>query len=344
VDDIQQPIVQASVGAFEGAVTWFSNSTDGLGLAMVERGASFLGAAVVYESTVVQHGGGEIVPIYPLEGTFVADHPACVNQAAGESVRSAAVAFRDFLVSEAAQQQALAFGLRPVNSAVPLAAPLDAGNGVDVSQPSVVFSPPSVESLYAVQTLWQSARKDVNLVMLLDTSGSMRGSKIDGMKAAATQFVQQMGDDDFITVIAFSTEPEILLNHVRVGEARVKIENAISNLRADGDTTLFDAIGDAASLIASSSSVDTTNAMVVLTDGQDTRSYRYRFDQSLIDAVTSGGTTVFTIAYGDDADEDILSSLALSANGNFYLGDEASISAIYEEMSAAFGGSVGVGR
>jgi hypothetical protein len=36
--------------------------------------------------------------------------------------------------------------------------------------------------------------------------------------------------------------------------------------------------------------------------------------------------------------------LAQKANGNFYPGDEASIAAIYDEMSAAFGGSAGVGR
>jgi hypothetical protein len=40
----------------------------------------------------------------------------------------------------------------------------------------------------------------------------------------------------------------------------------------------------------------------------------------------------------------MLSELAARGNGNFYLGDEASIAAIYEEMSAAFGGTLGVGR
>jgi hypothetical protein len=36
--------------------------------------------------------------------------------------------------------------------------------------------------------------------------------------------------------------------------------------------------------------------------------------------------------------------MARRTNGNFYLGDEASIAGIYEEMSAAFGGSAGIGR
>ena len=180
--------------------------------------------------------------------------------------------------------------------------------------------------------------------MLLDTSGSMRGDKIENMKAAAVQFVENMGDDDFISIIAFATEPELIINHVRVGETRNKVINEVLNLRANGDTTLFDAIGDGAQLALGTTSVDTTNALVVLTDGEDTRSYRYRFDQALIDAVLDSSATVFTIAYGGDADEGTLSAIAQEANGNFYLGDEASIEAIYEEMSAAFGGSAGVGR
>ena len=84
--------------------------------------------------------------------------------------------------------------------------------------------------------------------------------------------------------------------------------------------------------------------MVVLTDGMDTNSSFYSFDQRLIDAAAANDTTVFTIAYGEDADRRILAELADKANGNFYLGNEANIVAIYQEMSAAFGGSAGIGR
>ena len=340
-DDIQQPIVQASVGAFEGGVSWFSNGADTLGSTMAERDISYLSAAVMYEATAVYYGNGNIIPLYPLEGTFVADFPACINQSVdGEAARI----FRDYLLGDEAQATAVSFGLRPVNNNVAIGYPLDESNGVDLTQPAIVFNNPSVETVYAVQELWQAARKDVNLVMLLDTSGSMRGDKMDNMLAAAEQFVGQMGDDDFISIIAFSTEPEIIVNHVPVGETRSKVINQIQSLYANGDTTLFDAIGDGAALLGKTTSVDTANALVVLTDGEDTRSYRYRFDNTLIDAVINANATVFTIAYGRDADDSTLSALATQANGNFYQGDEASIDAIYEEMSAAFGGSAGVGR
>lgn len=346
LEEIQHPIVQASVSAFEGSVSWFSTSTDQLGQTMRERGVGYLGAAVMYESTVINYGGGDpdIVPIYPFEGTFVATHPACVNGSASAEVQEAATLFRDYLLGQEAQQLAAANGLRPVNESVTVGAPLDAAYGVDLSQPKVVFSPPTVDTIYAVQDLWQAARKDVNLVMILDVSGSMDGNKIKNMRQAAIQFVEQMGDDDFITIVAFSSQPLVLIHHQQVGLAREEAIRTIETMEAGGDTALYDAIGVGANSIANTTSSQTSNAMVVLTDGLDNNSFQYTFDQYLIETATANDTTVFTIAYGDDADQEVLAELASRANGNFYLGSEANIAAIYEEMSAAFGGSVGIGR
>ncbi len=344
VEDIEQPIVQASVSAFEAAVSWFSSGTASLGQTMAERGPQFLGAGVMYESDVIANGGTDIVPIYPLEGTFLATHPACLDSLANDESQEAASIFRDFLLSQESQELAVIYGLRPVNEDVVVSAPLDEAHGVDLNEPQIIFTQPSVETIYAVQDLWQSARKDVNLVMLLDVSGSMEGQKIDNMRQAAVQFVEQMGDDDFITIVAFSHELPLIVDNQQVGPARNEIIRAINQLEARGDTALYDAIGYGSAILDGTSAPDTTNALVVLTDGQDTYSYRFDFNQGLIDMAAANDTTVFTIAYGDDADQEILSELAFGANGNFFLGDEASIAAIYEEMSAAFGGSVGIGR
>jgi Ca-activated chloride channel homolog len=345
VAEIEQPIVQASVGAFEAAVSWFSPSTASLGETMRDRGAAYLGAAVMYENTVLEYGGGDpaIVPVYPFEGTFVATHPACLNPAAPAEVQRGAGLFRDYLLSEPAQQWAADSGLRPVTGQIDTAL-LQANGRVDLNEPQRVFAAPSVDTVYAVQDLWQAARKNVNLVMLLDISGSMRGSKMDGMRASAAEFVRHMADDDYLTIITFDTRPEVLVYHQQVGPVREEIVRSIRQLEARGWTALYDAIGDGAAVIAETQSPDTTNVLVILTDGMDTSSERYDIDQQLIDRVTTNQTTVFTIAYGSDADEELMADLARRANGNYYKGDEANIAAIYEEMSAAFGGAVGIGR
>lgn len=343
--DIEQPIVQASVGAFEGAVSWFSNNTGALAQAMGERGVQFLGAAVLYESDVINYGDGDpdIVPIYPFEGTFVAEHPACINANSTAEVREAAQIFRDYLLDETAQESAVAHGLRPVNNDVTVGPPLDESRGVDLEQPQTVFAAPNVEAIYAVQELWQSARKDVNLVMVIDVSGSMSGRKIESVRQSAVQFIEQMGEDDYLSIISFSSMPQPLVKYERVGDGRETMIQTVRDLQAQGDTSLYDAIADGANLLRNTGTPETTNALVLLTDGLDTSSFRHSQD-SAVQVLAETDTTVFTIAFGNDADENLLENIALSANGNFFRGDEASIAAIYDEMSAAFGGALGVGR
>jgi Ca-activated chloride channel family protein len=352
VSDIEQPIVQASVSSFESAVAWFSSSTGDLAQTMSERGVEFLGAAVMYESDVFNYGaetdgGPDIVPVYPFEGTFVATHPACLNAGNQGQVAEAAEQFREHLLVDAAQFAALNNGLRPVNEGAGEQEPLDEERLLtdiaDLSQPETVFEQPTVESIYAVQGLWQSARKDVNLVMVIDVSGSMSGDKIENVRQSAAQFVQQMGDEDYLSIVTFSSQPNPLVKYQRVGENRQSLIAQIEQLEASGDTALYDAIADGANLLDNTATTETSNAIVILSDGLDTSSYRHD-EQSSADELARTGATVFTIAYGNDADEELLQTMAFNANGNFFLGDEASIAAIYEEMSAAFGGAVGVGR
>ena len=347
LEDIQQPIVQASVSAFEGAVSWFSSDPDALASAMRARGVGYLGAGIMYESDVIQYGEGDpqIVPIYPFEGTFMATHPACINTALDAAQQEGAAAFRSYLLGEEGQRLALENGLRPVNQQVPLGAPLDEAHGVDLSQPAVIFDQAGVNATYAVQDLWQSSRKAVNLVMLLDTSGSMSGDKLASVQDAAVQFINQMGDKDYLTLIEFSgSRPQTLIEHALIANDRDQAALTIRRLTATGKTPLYDALGYGAQVIDRTNSTQTSNVMVVLSDGMDTSSQQYSFDDQLIQTVIANDTTIFTIAYGSDADQELLNDLATKANGTFYLGDEASIAEIYDAMSAAFGGSAGIGR
>ena len=217
--DISQPIVQASVGAFESAVSWFSQERTDSHAKCSIAAQIFLGAGVMYESDAVIHGNGQIVPIYPLEGTFVATHPACINANSSAEVRVTARLFRDFLLSDEGQALAAQYGLRSTDGE--LSGPwLSAENSVDPDQPAIIFDAPTVESIYAVQELWRSARKPINLVMLLDSSGSMDGDKIENMISAAAAFVTQMGDEDYLTIVEFYTEPYVIVNHEQVGPSR----------------------------------------------------------------------------------------------------------------------------
>ena len=59
---------------------------------------------------------------------------------------------------------------------------------------------------------------------------------------------------------------------------------------------------------------------------------------------SAANASVYTIAYGEDADRTTMSNIALATNGIAYTGDINTIADIYAEISAAFGGSLGIGR
>jgi Ca-activated chloride channel family protein len=340
--EIEEPIVQASVSAFESAVAIFSRSTAELGTLMSERGVGYLGASVMYENIVFEYLNQDpaIVPIYPLEGTFVADFPACINTTASAAEEAGALAFRKFLLGDKGQELASEAGLRTENGSLPDMPYLQP------DQPEVIFEAPSVDTVYAVQSLWDAAKKAINLVLIIDTSGSMSGSKIAQVQEAATEFIETMGEGDYLSLVVFDQEAGVvtLMNHAPISSSRQRAVSLVQSLTASGATPLYDSIGISAEIIASSTSSQTSNALVVLTDGVDTSSYHYNLDENLANLAMGNQTSIFTIAFGKDADEDMLSELAFLTNGNFYQGDQTNISQIYQEMSVIFGGSVGIGR
>ncbi len=345
--DFQNPVVQASVGAFESAVSWFSTDTELLGDTMLERGISYLNAGIMYESAVATQGQRDpkLVAIYPFEGTFVATYPTCVRAGMDEAATGAAETVIAYLLDAPAQESALRSGLRPVNEAVPVSAPLDPVNGVDPGQPGIVFASAGADTIFAIQDLWQSQRKDVNLSMVLDVSGSMEGQKIEQVRLSAVEFVTQMGSDDRITVIAFDDVPRLLVPNMPIEGNRQMIISLINTITAGGGTSLYDSIAYASEDLYKNRRADTVNAMVVLTDGQNTVSSRFASpDAEFGRVVMNSGASVYTIAYGEDADRDTMRSIALATNGMAYEGDVSTIGDIYAEISAAFGGSMGIGR
>jgi Ca-activated chloride channel family protein len=78
----------------------------------------------------------------------------------------------------------------------------------------------------------------------------------------------------------------------------------------------------------------------VLSDGRDTDSGMNM--SQLLDYIGASGEEsgrsikVFTIAFGDDADEEILRNIAESTGGRMYKGDPASIRDVYIEIETFF--------
>ena len=128
-------------------------------------------------------------------------------------------------------------------------------------------------------THFSAERVPVSLGIVLDTSGSMEGIKLRAARSALEQFLDLLSDtqDEFF-LYQFNEHPTLLLNWTR---DRAAVSHALSRIKPDGGTALYDAVAQAVPLVASGR--NTKKALVVISDGNDTSSITRMEDlQSLI--------------------------------------------------------------
>ncbi len=349
--DLRDPDLIAFMRDVESSIIHYGESTGFFATRMFELGPSYLSAAVLYENLIAaqesQRLAGEVsqlpvVAIYPKEGTFWSNHPYVILDAPWVTAeqREAAQLFERFLLDRPQQLQAIAYGFRPADPAIPLTTPLDVQHGVDPRQPQTVLEVPSAEVVRGIQRLWrEEAKKPVDLVVLVDVSGSMRGEKINAARTSLLQFIERLDDRDRLEVTLFSDKIVTLTPLTPLGEKRADVTRRISGITESGDTRLYDAVQQAYEDLQREGDPNHIRAIVVLSDGGDTAS-KLSLDQLLLQIgnLSEGGkaTKIFTIAFGRDAQPHVLRRIAEATGGKQYVSEPQTIDAIYAEIATFF--------
>ncbi|MCC7367126.1 MAG: VWA domain-containing protein [Chloroflexi bacterium] len=105
------------------------------------------------------------------------------------------------------------------------------------------------------------------VVVAIDTSGSMQGQPLDDARAAVRQFLEKMGPRDRGAIVTFGQTASVVQGLTGDREA---LSRALDGLQAKGDTTLYDGVFEAVSLVAKEPLG--RRAVVVISDGEDTHS------------------------------------------------------------------------
>lgn len=350
LEDLADPDVIDFLASVEKSVIHYGSSTGFFASRMFERGPSYLSAAVMYENLVVYQESarlsGEsqqtsVVAIYPKEGTFWSNHPYVILDASWvtEEQREAAEVFEAFLLDKPQQLLAIEYGFRPADPAIPLTAPLDEQHGVDPKQPQTVLEIPDADVIRGIEALWHQVKKPVDLVLVVDISGSMSGEKINAVRTSLVEFINLLGDKDRLEILTFNTEIVPLTPLTELGEKREDLTRRVSGIIETGDTRLYDAVLAAYSELETNGDPDHIRAIVVLSDGQDTASQQdLEHVLTVIGSQAESGdaTKVFSIAYGNDADEEILKNIAEVTGGRQYHADPETIQEIYESIATFF--------
>jgi len=338
------PRIEPFMAGVEDAVVHYGKSTGFFCDKMLERGPTYLSAAVLYENLVIESYGRpralDLVAIYPEEGTFWADHPYSVLDAAwvGPEHREAAAAFLGFLKARPAQARAMALGFRPADPAIKLGAPIDPAHGASAHEPEALLEIPDAATLDALLAAWHHTKKPADVVLVFDKSGSMQGRPLAEAQAGAKAFLATLDARDQVTLVFFDRTVYPAYGPVEVGPARRELEARIDGISADGDTALYDATLAAHDLLEARTqkAVHRIRAVVVMTDGDDTDSGHYL--ATLIKRLhrEDSGPAVFTIGYGDAPNQAALEALAKAGAGSFSKGNVDTIIPIFRDVGSFF--------
>lgn len=299
----------------------------------------------------------KLVAVYPSGGSMWSDNPITVLGAdwVTDEQREAGEAFAAFVQTRAAQQIVPEYGFRPLDESVPLGELFTEEYGVDPAKPVVTLPKPAVDVVSAAIDQWTQIRKPSSVLELIDISGSMDDpigdgrSKLDGAIEGAQKTLGHFRRTDEVGVWAFTTglsssagENIAVLREVTPLASDLEaLQSSIEDLRFSNrqGTPLYDAIALAYDEMKARAEPGRINAIVVLSDGQDTDSVMSldsllaKIGTSAREGQDAAPVRIFPIAYGEGADTSALRRIAEATGGQWFdASDPAKIDLVFASV------------
>ncbi|MEH1848211.1 MAG: VWA domain-containing protein [Nostoc sp.] len=164
----------------------------------------------------------------------------------------------------------------------------------------------------------ESPRRNLNLSLVIDRSGSMAGAPLHHALKAAESVVDQLEPDDILSVVVYDDEVDSVVPPQPVTN-KSALKNSIHKVRAGGITNLSGGWLKGCEHVKTRLDPQKINRVLLLTDGHANMGIQ---DPKVLTA-TSGqkaeeGITTTTLGFAQGFNEDLLIGMARAATGNFY--------------------------
>ena len=189
-------------------------------------------------------------------------------------------------------------------------------------------------------------KEGIDLVAVLDVSGSMQGEKIQLMKDSLQYLVEQLTPDDRISLVSFSSISRRLTPLLTVTpENKINIMTSINSLRSETSTNIEEGINRGLRVLRNRQFITPVSAMFILTDGNDDAGItaKTRLSNIITNELLSKtipNLSVYCFGYGIDHDAETLSSMSDNGNGLFYFIEN--ISRLHEAFVKCLGGLISI--
>jgi len=163
-----------------------------------------------------------------------------------------------------------------------------------------------------------SARRGLNLSLVIDRSGSMAGAPLKHALQASRNLVERMGPEDWISIVAYDDNPTTVLAPQQVKD-KAAIGAALSSVNAAGCTNLTGGWLQGVGHVKGQQRQERINRVLLLTDGQanvgitDPQQILARVKET-----AATGITTTALGFGSHFNEDLLIGMAGAGEGHFY--------------------------
>ncbi|KAJ4784422.1 Zinc finger (C3HC4-type RING finger) family protein [Rhynchospora pubera] len=197
-----------------------------------------------------------------------------------------------------------------------------------------------------------SARAPLDLVTVLDVSGSMAGAKLNLLKQAMNFVIQNLGPADRLSIISFSSRARRLNRLTRMSnEGMQQALDAVNSLTAGGGTNIAEGLKKGAKVLEERQYKNPVNSIILLSDGQDTYtvfSHSSQGSGSNYDCLlppsilhpSGRPIPIHTFGFGSDHDSLAMHRIAEASGGTFSFIEDASC--IQDAFAQCIGGLLSV--
>lgn len=176
--------------------------------------------------------------------------------------------------------------------------------------------------------VFTAADERLDVVLAIDTSGSMSGDPITQAREAASQFLELLPSGARVAVVGFGDEVATIRG---LDESRPSPSSAVGSLAAAGETSLYDAVLVAVGLMEQSDAE--RRVVVLLSDGGDTVS-RATLEEAAAALASSPAELHIVALESTESDAEALRVLAEAAGGVVATAsDAAGLAAAYREIA-----------
>ncbi|MGE0321889.1 MAG: VWA domain-containing protein [Polyangiaceae bacterium] len=172
----------------------------------------------------------------------------------------------------------------------------------------------------------------LDVALVIDRSGSMKGTRISQALRAARRLVSELRDGDRLTVIAYDVSAEQLLAPTRIdADGRRLAEAALGSIQTRGDTCISCGLESALSLLKSS--VGSVPHVLLLSDGEANRGLTKLEDlRQLGVRAKLDNVSISSIGVDVDYDERVLSELAAASDGrHHFVRDATELASVFQK-------------